>query len=301
VLQSLNPQVVGPYLASAWKRQLNTTEDPANGRWYTNGANNDNIGLYGGLSDKLPTGLQFDQSNLTYLPKQIVAASSIVDNTNGLTPQSTLELAYTYSTSTTTSHTITNSLEVGAGVAIKGGVDFIVEGEVTVNFSVQYTFSYSSTTEETKGQSQTFSQSLPITVPTGKVYKGVLLATVQSIQVPYTANVVVSGTTESWFEDRINGHYNWSVDAGTMFGWISQYGTAGADSALYRNLGGGQGALVVSGVLNSQQTADFQAKVYDITGAGASAAQIATDRSLAAVEVGKSPVPEGELVKTVDF
>jgi Clostridium epsilon toxin ETX/Bacillus mosquitocidal toxin MTX2 len=300
-LQYLDVQTVGPYLANAWKHQLNTGEDPANGRWYTTGANNDGIGLYGGLTDTLPTGLVFDQSHLTYLPTQIVAASSIVDNTKGLTPQSTLHLSYTYSDSNTTSHTITNSLHVGVGLDIKAGVDFVVEGEATVKFSLDYTFSYSSTSSETKGVSQTFSQDLPITVPTGKIYKGVLTASVQAIQVPYTASVIVKGTTETWFEDRVQGHYNWSTDIGTMFGWINQWGIAGGDSALYRNLGGGQGALVISGVMSAQQTADFQAQVYDITDSAQRDLDRATGRSLATVRPGESPVPDGNLVQTIKF
>ncbi|HXW78207.1 MAG TPA: ETX/MTX2 family pore-forming toxin [Acidimicrobiales bacterium] len=301
-LQVLNVQTVSPYIANAWKRWLNTGEDPANGKWYTNGANNDGIGLYGGLNDALPTGLTFDESALTYLPKQIVASSAIVDNRNGLSPESTMNLSYTYSDTNSTSHTTTNSISVGAGVDVKGGVDFIVKGEVTVKFSINYTFSYSSTTSESKSNTQTFSQSLPIKVPTGKIYKGVLTATLQSIQVPYTANVIVKGTTETWFEDRINGHYNWSTDAGTMCGWINSYGTAGPDSALYRDLGGGQGALVVSGVLNAQQTANFQAAVYDITDSAQQDEKLATGSSPAAlVAKNESPVPDGKLVETFKF
>ncbi len=298
-LQSLNVQTVAPYIASAWKQHLNTNKDPANGRWYTNGANGDGIGLYGGLSDAVPNGLVFDESALTYLPKQIVAASSIVNNMNGLTPQSTLQLSYTHTDSTTTSHTITNSVQVGVGLDIKGKADFIVVGaEATVKFSLAYTFSYASTTSTTSSEAQTFSQSLPITVPSGRIYKGVLLATVQSIQVPYTATITVKGSSETWFEDRVQGHYNWMCDPGTLFGWISQFGTAGSDSSLYRNLGNGQGGVTVSGVLNSQQTADFQAQVYDITESAKGDLKRATGRSPAASEVGESAVPEGELVES---
>jgi hypothetical protein len=70
-LQSLDPTVVKPYIAAAWQKHLNTTEDPANGQWYTTGSSNDNIGLYGGLSDTPPNELTFDQSSLTSTPSQI--------------------------------------------------------------------------------------------------------------------------------------------------------------------------------------------------------------------------------------
>ena len=61
-LNSLDIGTVGPFIGAAWKKQLNTGEDPANGRWYVNGANGDAIGLYGGLSDAVPTGLVFNDS-----------------------------------------------------------------------------------------------------------------------------------------------------------------------------------------------------------------------------------------------
>lgn len=300
MLQSLDVQVVGSYIAEAWKKYLNTGDDPANGRWYTNGANGDNIGLYGGLTDALPAGLVFNQNALTYLPKQVVAASGIVNNSQGHTPQATLTLSYAHSDSSSTSHAITNSVKVGVGVDIKAGFDFVVKGEATVKFSVEYTFSYTSTTTEMTSDTQTFSEAVPVNVPTGKIYKAVLLASVQSIQVPYTATINVSGNSETWFEDRVNGHYNWMMPIGFLFGLINQYGIAGQDSSLYRNLGG-SGAVVVSGTLNAQQTADFQAQIYDITDGANAKVDLVTGRQLAVASPGESVVPEGTLVQTIDF
>jgi hypothetical protein len=297
-LNSLDIGTVGPFIGAAWKKQLNTGEDPANGRWYVNGANGDAIGLYGGLSDSVPTGLVFDEGAMTYIPGQIMAASAIVDNRNGLTPQSTVQLTYSYTNSSTTSSTIAHSVKIGVGLDIKAKADFIVAGaEATVKMSVDYTFSYSSTTSSTKSETVTVSQSVPVTVPTGKVYKALLAATSRSLRVPYTATIVVTGTSETWFEDRINGHYNWSSDAGTVWGWINQYRTAGDDSTLFQNLGGGRGGLVVSGVLDASQVADFQVQVYDVTGASGDQLK----RAVAATGVGKSLVPEGTLVNTIDI
>jgi Clostridium epsilon toxin ETX/Bacillus mosquitocidal toxin MTX2 len=301
-LNSLDLSIVGPFIGSAWQRQLNTSEDPANGRWYFDGANHDGIGLYGGLSDAVPTGLVFNDNSMTYVPHQIMAASSIVDNRNGLVPQSTVQLSYSYTNSSTTSTTMTHSVKVGLGLDIKAKADFIIAGaEATVKMSVDYTFSYSSTTSETKSDTITVSQSVPVTVPTGKVYKAVLAATSQSLRVPYTATIVVTGKSETWFEDRINGHYNWMADAGTVWGWINQYRTAGDDSALYHNLGGGQGGVSVSGVLDASQVANFQVQVYDITGGSEQDVKRAMDSGIAAAGVGESLVPEGTLVKTIDI
>jgi hypothetical protein len=301
-LNSLDIGSIGPYIGAAWQKQLSTSEDPANGQWYFNGANGDGIGLYGGLSDAVPAGLVFNENSMTYVPTQIMATSNIVDNRNGLAPQSTVQLSYSYTNSSTTSSTITHSVKVGLGLDIKAKADFIIAGaEATVKMSVDYTFSYSSTTSETKSDTVTVSQSIPVTVPTGKVYKAVLAATSQSLRVPYTATIMVTGTSETWFEDRINGHYNWSADAGTVWGWINQYQTAGDDSVLYQNLGGGRGGVTVSGVLDASQVANFQVQVFDITGAPGQNLKRAMDSGIAATGVGESLVPEGTLINTIDI
>lgn len=296
-LQYLDISTVSPYLAKAWEKYLNTDKDPANGRWYTNGPDNDNMGLYGGLSDAYPQ-LSFDAAKGNVQHTRIVAASGEVDNRKGLTPEASLTLSYSYSDAATTSHTITNSVSAGAEVDLEGSAELLgVGGKATAKFTVNYTFSYASTSSTTDTEEQVFSETLPITVPAGKNYKGVLLAKVQQIQVPFTANIVVSGNTETWFEDRVQGHYNWVQDIGTVFGWINQYGIAGGESSYYTNLGDGRGSLSVPGTLTAQNTADFHAEIYDVTDAG----KQATDRSGAVLPEGQSPVPGGKLVKTFKF
>src|SRR5262249_39770858 len=83
-LQFLDKATIGSYLSAMWKRDLNTGEDPANGKWYENGANNDHIGLYGGLTDNAATQLQFDDSQKQYTPQSVVCNTATVDNLNGL-------------------------------------------------------------------------------------------------------------------------------------------------------------------------------------------------------------------------
>jgi Clostridium epsilon toxin ETX/Bacillus mosquitocidal toxin MTX2 len=298
-LQTLDATTVGQHIATAWMEHFAYWEDPANGAWYTTGPNGDGIGLYGGLTDTPAAGLVFDQSNLTFLPRQFLADSAIVDNRNGLAPHSVMNLSYTHSSSTTTTHTTTHSVNTSASVDISAGIDFIVKAETDVKFSVNYTFNYTSTTSTTTSDSQTFSQSLPIDVPKGRVYKGVLLATAQSIDVPFTATIAVDGTSETWYANPVLGHYNWTVDAGTLFGWIAQFGTAGSDSAQYRNLGNGHGGLVVSGVLHSEETVNFQARVYDVTDAPSTTGQVLA-RASASLGPDESPVPGGTLVSAVN-
>ena len=260
-LQFLDKTTIGSYLQRMWQRDLNTGEDPANGKWWENGANNDHIGLYGGLTDNASTQLAFNESQKQYIPEAVVCDTATIDNRNGLAPSSTVQLAYNYSKSSSTTHSTTDSIKVGIGVDIKASATiFGVGADVTTKFSFEYTHAWGTSNTETESQSYTFSQSVPVTVPSGKVYQVVLTAMSQKLVVPYTATVYVSGTTETWFEDRINGHYNWMMDAGTAFANIGQWGLAGSQSPQYTRAG-----VTQSGTVTAQQTTQFVATVYDIT------------------------------------
>lgn len=261
-LQYLDGPTIGTYLSCAWQNDLGTTEDPANGQWYTTGANGDQIGLYGGLTDSAPQQLQLNTGAAVYNPQEIVADTAVVDNRNGLTPSSTVTLAYQYSTSVTSTHSTTVALKVGAQITFKVN-EIVAEG--SAQFSIGFDFSSTNTTANTTTQAQTFSQSVPVTVPKGKVYQVVLTAESQEITIPYTVPIQVTGTTETWFESTVNGHYNWSADAGTAFGWINQYTCAGTESGAYSNVGNGVGAVTIVGSVNASQVANFTAVVYDIT------------------------------------
>jgi chitinase len=258
----LDPQVLEALLAAAWQQMLNTDDDPTNNnKWLTNGPNNDKIGLYGGLSDSEPA-LTFDETAMTYQPKSIIAATGTVDNGNGLTPTATLSLAYEHSDETTTSNTVSHSIKVGGTVS--GMTNFLVAGG-GFQLSLEYTLNLGSGTSTTTGIKQTHMESVPINVPTGKIYKGVLTATVRTVTVPFTATILVSGKSETWFANPVNGHYNWRVSAGGIFGWISQYGLASGDSATYGDHGDGQGMVTICGMLTNQTTTDFQVHTNDIT------------------------------------
>jgi hypothetical protein len=222
-LTFLDKATVGSYLSQMWKKDLNTGEDPANGKWYENGANNDGAGLYGGLTDNAATQLQFNDAQKQYIPEQVVCDTASLDNRNGLAPQTTVQLSYNYTKSSSTTHTTSDSIKVGVGVDIKASATiFGIGADVTTKFSFEYTHSWGTATTESESQSFTFSQSVPVTVPQGKVYQVVLTAMSQKLVIPYTAIVHVSGKTETWFEDRINGHYNWGMDAGSALQNIAQ-------------------------------------------------------------------------------
>lgn len=261
-LKYLNGETLGNALACAWQHNLGTTEDPANGQWYTNGPNNDGIGLYGGLTDSIPQQLQLDTQAAVYSPQQILADTAIVDNRNGLNPSSTVTLSYQYTNSIANTHSSTMSVEVGTQFTI-GMNEIVAQG--SAQFSLKFTFSSTETESKTTSETQTFTQSVPVSVPAGKVYQAVLTAESQQISIPYTVPIQVTGTTETWFEDTVNGHYNWSENAGTAFGWINQYTCAGTDSRAYSDAGGGMGAVTLTGTVSASQVANFKSAVYDIT------------------------------------
>jgi len=297
-LRILDKSILGSYLQGMWKKELNTGEDPANGQWFENGANNDGTGLYGGLTDNAATQLSFNESQKQYLPEQVVCDSATLDNRNGLAPTSTVQLSYNYTDSAATTHSTTDSIKLGAAVDIKASATiFGVGADVTTKFSFEYTHTWGTSTTETQSHSYIFSQSVPITVPSGKVYQVVLTAMSQKLIVPYTAKIYVSGTTETWFEDRINGHYNWSMDAGSAFQLIAQWGLAGSQSSSYSSAGVSQ-----SGTVTAQQTTQFIARVYDITSTYHDNDRSSVKRRALVTPHGHAVAPvQGELVREIQF
>jgi hypothetical protein len=289
-LNYLDTSKIQQYLTTMWQKNLSTSEDPANGQWYTNGANGDGIGLYGGLSDSIESQVQFDESSKSSTAAlAVVVDTATVDNTNGLSPNSTATLTYQHSVSTQTSHTTTNSITATAGASIKGNATILGTGvEATVSFSFSYTHSWQDTTSTTTTDTTTFSQSVPMTVPTGKIYMAELTADAQQLTVPYTAAILVSGTTETWFADRINGHYNWNMNAASAFQNIGSSGAAGADSQYYTSMNG-QGAVIQNGTMVVSQSVNFKVKIYDITpsptNSAARSAQTASANKVLVMEI----------------
>ncbi len=262
-LTYLDPTTIGNALSCAWKKHLGTSQDPANGKWYTKGANGDDIGLYGGLTDVAPTSITLDTDAATYSTSQIVCDKSDIVNLNGLNSgNNPVTLSYAYATATSSTHTLTDSVTLGEKFSIT--VDEAVAKE-SAEFSVAFTFTSSVAETSSTSETQTESQTVYVTVPSGKVYEAVLTGEVQQITIPYTCVVKVTGTTETWFENTVDGHYNYSTDAGTAFGWIKGTDCAGDDSSSYGDAGGGTGTVTLTGSVTMNQTVNFSSTVNDIT------------------------------------
>jgi Ca2+-binding RTX toxin-like protein len=212
-LTILDPDVFGKeYLSEAWQAYLDTDRDPANGEWYTNSPTNDNMGLYGGLTDQ-NLGYSFDTSNETYVPTQSVGQSATTDNTNGLNPNATVKLGFSYQQGTTTQHTVSDAISASVSEAVN--VNFEVASSTTT-FKLQDTLTLTDSTTHSTVTTVDSSVSVPVQVPTGKIYKTILYYTEEKLTVPFTMQVGVTGNSETWFDDRVQGHYNHVSDIGDL-------------------------------------------------------------------------------------
>ena len=266
-LQFLDKRLIGAFVIDAWQNQLNTETDPADGQWFTNDPNN-NGGLYGKLTDTLASELVFDESKKIFTPHQVAAVTAIADNRNGLTPNQTVTLSYSYQDSTSSTHSTTNALKVGIGIDVKFSGNLVFAGtEVTTKFSVEYSYSWTDATTITKTETKTFTQAVPVQVPLGKVYQVVLLCNKDEFTMPYSANIYLSGQSVASFASPVNGQKSWIVDAGTLCMWIQQYGSAGVESYKYGRdpKDPARGMISLQGSITATQTANFTARTLDIT------------------------------------
>lgn len=289
----LNKTTLRHILINMWRSFANTNQHPANGQWYTTDPDNTG-GLYGALSDSRPASkdISFNSDHAVYHPASIIVRTATIDNRNGLnsSPHS-ITLEHTYTKSLSHTHTVTEAVSKGAEFSVEANHQVVKAG---AKFNINFTFSSTDTSTNTKTETVTFSQSVPVSVPEGKVYKVVLTAEVQNIEIPYTVPVKVSGATHAWWEDPINPRgYHWSLSAREAFDLIREYNSADPESAAYQVTEDGEGMVVLPGVVKASQVANFAAAVYDVTDQDASAETIQASPV--------SPLPSAPVVQRITF
>ncbi len=268
-LQYFETNVLGPYIMDAWQNYLGTESDPANGKWFRNGPNN-SAGLFGGLTDTLATDLVFDTGKSTVNKQKAVAASTTLDNRAGLLNDSpaTQTLQWQIVNTASATHSSTNSVKsaISEKVSIKGKL-FGQEASSETTISFEYSYSWSDSTTTTQTDTKSFQQQIPLKVPQGKAYKLVVLADNDTLKVPYSAQILLNGTSETNFANAVNGKQNWSTDAGTLCSWIQTYGSAGNDALEFgadpKNPKQGIASLV--GTMTATQSVNFTIFALDIT------------------------------------
>ena len=266
-LKFLDKRFIGAIIVDAFQQHFDTEMDPANGQWFTNGPNN-NGGLYGSLVDSLASSLVFLQNEVVMTPHKLAADTAIIDNRNGLTPKSSVTLAYSTTETATTSHSTTNALKTGVGVDIKASGTFLGVGvDVTTKISTEYSFSWTDAVTKSTAETKQFSQTVPTEVPQGKVFQVVLTCDKTDLKAPYYADITITGNATANFASPVNGQNTWVIDAGTLCEWINKFGSAGSESPMYMRDPNNpdQGLIRMRGTLTSAITANFVVNTYDIT------------------------------------
>lgn len=267
-LQFIDKSQIVSWIIDAWQNELDTEMDPADGQWFTNGPGNTRMGLFGGLTDRLASELIFDESSKIFTPYQKAVCMDIVDNRNGLNPTSTVTLTYEYSNNTSSTHGTSNTIKNGISEKISVKATFLGAGGTSeTTFSFEYTYSWTEAYTEQKGEKISFSKSVPVSVPKGKVYQVKLLCNTDSLTVPYRALVRISGKSEANFPGPVRGEKHWVIDAGRLCAWINQYGSAGDQSECFGANPNetDEGCFALRGTMTATNTGNFTSHVLDIT------------------------------------
>jgi len=293
-LNFLDENMMKATLTAMWKKQMNTTQDPADGKYYTYSPNGGS-GLYGNLTDRVDTTVYYNSSGISYTRTQFIADSATVDNMNGMNPTNTVTLSYTHSAKTSQSHSVSTSYKSSFNISFKASfLLWGITGDLSTAYNFNYEYDYSASSSYSSSDTITTSQSVPVTVPKGKIYKVLLSANAQQMIVPTSTYTYVVGKSETWFNKPVNGHYNWYMDAGSTFAAIKQFGSSAAgDSWTYgispQNTD--TGMIVTPGFITGANTANFMASVVDVTGL--------TAEDIKSYENNLSTLPASRLIKQI--
>jgi hypothetical protein len=262
-IQFLDTKALIPTLMDAWQSHFDTEVDAADGKWFAVGPNG-NGGLFGSLTDSVAGELVFEASSRVFSRTQMTAATGIVDNRNGNTPQMSLTLTHSYENSSTTSQEVSDSVTAGTSCTISGETPVL---GVEIGVSFEYTHSWSEDSSETKGETTEYSQEVQISVPSGKVYQTVLTCDKYDLEIPYFADIRLTGSSTANFRSPVQGKNAWTVDAGTLCGWIAEHGTGTLPNVVFLCDGSNpkQGLVRMRGLLRATKTVNFAVHTEDIT------------------------------------
>jgi len=268
-LNYLDPNTMKQTLTTMWKKTLNTTLDPADGQYYTYGPNG-GVGLYGNLTDTVDTSVYYNNSGISFTRTQFVADSATVDNTNGLNPTNIVTLSFKHSVKTSQSHTVSTSYKSSFNISFHANfVVFGILGDLSTRYSFDYEYDASTTTSSSITDTVTTSQTVPISVPKGKIYKALLTASNQEMVVPTVCYTYITGKSETWFKSKVNGHYDWYMNAGDTFQSIHDLKSSAAGDSLSYGADPSNpqnGLIATPGLLYGANVANFAATVVDVTG-----------------------------------
>lgn len=329
-LKIFHINTLGAYVIDAWQKELGVTgerddvgdgadkndrfADPTNAEYLVYGPKQSGVytgGLLGDLTDELVEDLVFHGERGSLNRTKEVATTGEHDNRNGKNPSGGLKLKWIVTNSSTAQHSTTHSINAGLDVNFSWKRDGVVVDKVKGSdfergFTIKFNYSYSWTDSEANTLTDTKEHwyEVNLDVPAGSVYKAVVMADKENADLPFSALVRLTGTSETNFREDVQGKKNHSTDAGTLCSWIKKY-----ESAAWKNdrlqvekdemsfeqdeADPKRGIASVRGTMKVDQQVNFLCYVVDVTEKSADAVIAQLKRGETPEEIiSVEPVPE---------
>lgn len=100
---------------------------------------------------------------------------------------------------------ITESLKLGAEVSIDAGIPEVIEGNIKISTELNL----ASNQEKSSLETDTFKVSHEISIPPKTRVKATMTITETEVEVPWTADMYVTGWLALWLETKCRGHWLW--------------------------------------------------------------------------------------------
>lgn len=258
----LDAGTVKSVLTNGWQVGLNTDKDPANNnQWNTNdGGNGFGVGgLLGGLQEtRIET--RFG-APIPYPVHFVIKRQVTVPNGTDGTITYAANLEFTDSASVSDSSSLSNSVKTGAEISFKVSASaFGMGAEAGGKVSEDFTRTSATANTTTTTRQEKFSSNLSVVVPARSTYLVTLICQEEKVDLPYQSDIRITGTSHTWFPDRVNGHYNWNQNVGGVLAHANNLPRGW-------NLPG-DGSVVIEGAhgkLTAQQSTNCSAATQNIT------------------------------------
>lgn len=259
----LDVNVVKNALTNGWQRALDTDKDPANNnKWNTHNGGDFGVGgLFGGIQETL---LKTTFGTPAFRPITVVTqVNTTVPNTTNAVLHAPITMSFTHGEQITDTSTVSDAVKNGVDLSFEvSGTLFGMGAKAGEKFSMDYTHTKSNSNSTTQSAQTTASQTLNVDVPPGKTYYAAITCEEQTVDLPYHSDIQLKGQSHTWFDDRVNGHFNWNADVANVVAHMSQIPS-------HWTLPGDGSVLVTAtqGKLTAQRYTNFKIVVLDITNA----------------------------------
>jgi len=126
---------------------------------------------------------------------------------NYLNESQTTQFSETQSTDNTYSWTFSRTLQDSITISIDVGIPEICQLHDSFSTSISMT----TTEEQTKTDTKSWTVSQTITIPPLTTVKAEMIIQTATFNVPYTADIEFSGYAMTWCKSKVNGHWLWFI------------------------------------------------------------------------------------------